>query len=35
MVFDRVDDGDKFLMKKFGLGRLRFHDTSEAKVFFS
>ena len=39
MVCDRVDDGDTFSNKNFGLGRLRFHVTShlkfEAKVFFS
>ena len=39
MVYDRVDDGDKFSKKDFGLGRLHFHATShlknEAKVFFS
>ena len=39
MVYDRVDDGDKFSNKNFGLGSLRFHATShlkiEAKVFFS
>ena len=28
MVYDRVDDGDKFSKKNFGLGRLRFHATS-------
>ena len=39
MVYDRVDDGDKFSQKNFSLGRLRFHATSylkiEAKAFFS
>ena len=39
MVYNRVDDGDKFLKKNFGLGRLRFYATNhlknEAKVFFS
>ena len=39
MVYDRMDDGDKFSKKKKnGLGRLRFHATSdlkiEARVFF-
>ena len=38
MVYDRVDDGNKFSKKNFGLGRLLFHATSylkiEAKVFF-
>ena len=38
MVYDRVDDGDKFSKKDFGLGRLRFHATShlkiEVKVYF-
>ena len=28
MVYDRVDNGDKFSKKNFGLGRLRFHATS-------
>ena len=32
MVYDRVDDGDKFSKKNFGLGRLRFHATSHLKV---
>ena len=32
MVYDRVDDGDKFSKKNFGLGRLRFHATSDLKV---
>ena len=39
MVYDRVDDGDKFSKKNFSLGRLRYHATShlkiEAKLFFS
>ena len=40
MVYDRMDDGRNFRKrKKIGLGRLRFHATSdlkiEAKVFFS
>ena len=39
MVYDRVDDGDKFSKKSFVLGRLPFHATIklkiEAKVFFS
>ena len=39
MVYDRVDDGDKFSTKGFGLGRLRFYATGllkiEAEVFFS
>ena len=39
MVYDRVDDGDKFSKKSFGLGWLHFHAAShlkiEAKVFFS
>ena len=39
MVYDRVDDGDKFSKKNFVFGRLRFHATShlkiEAKLFFS
>ena len=40
MVYYRMDDGDKFSKKKKknGLGRLRFHATSdlkmEARVFF-
>ena len=41
MVYDRMDDGDKFSKKKKKkkcLGRLRFHATSdlkiEARVFF-
>ena len=37
MVYDRVDDGDKFSKKNFGLGRLCFPASShlkiEAKVF--
>ena len=32
MVYDGVDDGDKFSKKNFGLGRLRFHATSDLKV---
>ena len=32
MVFDRVVGGDKFPKKNFGLGRLRFHATSDLKV---
>ena len=32
MVYDRVDDKDKFSKKNFGLGRLRFHVTSHSKV---
>ena len=32
MVYDRVDDGDKFSKKKFGLGSLRFHATSDLNV---
>ena len=28
MVYDRVNDGDKFSKNNFGLGRLRFHATS-------
>ena len=32
MVYDRVDDGDKFSKKKFGLGRLRFHATGHLKI---
>ena len=32
MVYDRVDDGDKFSKKNFGLGKLRFHATSQLKV---
>ena len=32
MVYDRVDDGDKFSKKHSGLGRLRFHATSHLKV---
>ena len=39
MVYNRVDDGDKFSTLNFGLERLHFHATShlkiEAKVFFS
>ena len=39
MVYDGVEDEDKFPKKNFGLGRLPFHATSplkiEAKVFFS
>ena len=39
MVYDRMDDGDKFSKKNFGFGRLRSHATShlkiEAEVFFS
>ena len=39
MVYDGMDDGDKFSKKNFGFGRLRFHTTShlkiEAEVFFS
>ena len=39
MVYDRMDDGDKFSKKNVGFGRLRFHATShlkiEAEVFFS
>ena len=38
MVHDRLDDGNKFSKKHFGLGRIRFHVAShlkiEAKVFF-
>ena len=32
LVYDKVDDGDKFSKKNFGLGRLRFHATSDLKV---
>ena len=32
MLHDRVDNGDKFSKKNFGLGRLRFHATSHLKV---
>ena len=32
MVYDRVDDGDKFSKKKFVLGKLHFHATSHLKV---
>ena len=32
MAYHRVDDGDKFSKKNFGLGRLRFHATSFLKV---
>ena len=39
MVYDRVDDRDKFSKKNLGLGRLHFHATShlkiKAKLFFS
>ena len=28
IVYDRVEDGDKFSKQNFGLGRLRFHATS-------
>ena len=28
MVYDRVDNNDKFSKKNFGLGRLRFHATA-------
>ena len=39
MVYDRIDDGDKFSNKNFVFVRLRFHATShlkmEAEVFFS
>ena len=38
MVHDRLDDGNKFSKKHFGLGRIHFHVAShlkiEAKVFF-
>ena len=37
-IYDRVDGGDIFSKKNFGLRRLRFHATShlkiEAKLFF-
>ena len=32
MVYDRVDDGDKFSKEKFVHGKLRFHATSHLKV---
>ena len=32
MVYDRVDDGDKFSKENFGLGRLRFHATNHLKI---
>ena len=32
MVYDRANDGYKFSKKNFGLGRLRFHTTSDIKV---
>ena len=32
MVYDRLDTGDKFPKKKFGLGRLLFHATSHLNV---
>ena len=32
MVYDRVDDGDKFSKKNFCLGRLRFHATGHLKI---
>ena len=32
MVYDRVDDGDKFSKKNFGFRRLCFHTTSHLKV---
>ena len=32
MVYDRVDDGDKFSKKNFGLGRLRFPASSHLKI---
>ena len=32
MVYDRVNDGDKFSKNNFGLGKLRFHATSHLKV---
>ena len=32
MVYDRVDDGDKFSKKKFGLGSLCFHAISDLNV---
>ena len=39
MVYDRVDDGDTFLKKDFGIRMLRFHAAIylkiEANVFFS
>ena len=31
IVYDRVDDGDKFSKNEFGLGRLGFHATSDLK----
>ena len=32
MIYDRVDDEDKFSKKNFGLRRLCFHATSHLKV---
>ena len=32
ILYDRVDDGDKFSKRNFGLGRLRFHATSDLMV---
>ena len=32
MLYDRLDDGDKFSKKNFGFGGLCFHATSHLKV---
>ena len=32
MVYDRVDDGNKFSKKRFGIGWLHFHATSHSKL---
>ena len=32
VVYDREDDGDKFSYENFGLGRSRFHTTSNLKL---
>ena len=32
IVYNRVDDMDKFSKKNFGLGRLRFHATGHLKI---
>ena len=32
VLYDRVDDGDKFSKKNFGLGSLPYHATSHLKV---
>ena len=32
VVYESVDDGDRFSKKNFGLGRFRFHAASHLKV---